>query len=112
MYYSRAMNAGGSSTTGSAPTMDHMVRGRVKELERKVQHLELVTQALWELVRDASRFTNEDIERKMNEIDSRDGVADGRVTTVPLRCPSCGRVSSSKHWKCLYCGLEFERDIL
>ena len=42
------------------------------------------------------------------EIDLRDGKADGKITAHPLRCPSCDRVSSSRHAKCLYCGQEFE----
>ena len=26
--------------------------------------------------------------------------------------PRCGRVSSSKHWKCLYCGQEFQKPVM
>ena len=31
--------------------------------------------------------------------------------TEVLRCPKCGRVSNSRHRRCLYCGLEFQGDI-
>jgi len=52
------------------------------------------------------------LERKIEEVDMRDGQADGRMKHHPLRCPTCQRVSNSKHWRCLYCGQEFERPVV
>ena len=63
---------------------------------------------LWELVRDGLKLTEKDLKARMREIDLRDGVEDGAITRVPLKCTQCSRISSSKHWKCLYCNLEFE----
>lgn len=93
------------------PTIDHALRSKVKQLEAEVERLVLSQNALWEIARDRLNITEDVLIAKMKEIDLRDGVADGKVTQVPLGCPSCGRVSSSRHWKCLYCGLEFERDV-
>ena len=95
-----------------SPRTDHVLQGKVSELMRKVYRLELLNQALWKLARDRLSLTEEELEAKTKEIDLRDGVADGRISEVPLKCPSCGRVSSSRFWKCLYCGLEFERNVL
>jgi ribosomal protein L37AE/L43A len=61
-----------------------------------------------ELVRDSLKLTDADLKLRMKEIDLRDGVEDGAITTVPLSCPQCNRVSSSQHWKCIYCGMDFE----
>lgn len=97
---------------GSSQQIDHQLRGRVKELERKILHLELVGNALWEFLRQGMKLTEADLKAKLREIDLRDGVEDGRITEIPLKCPTCGRVSSPKHWKCLYCGLEFERSVI
>ena len=94
------------------PRSDIVLRGKVTELTRKVYRLELLNQALWELARDRLSLTEEELEAKTKEIDLRDGISDGRISEVPLKCPSCGRVSSSRFWKCLYCGLEFERNVL
>ena len=96
----------------STPRVDHALRAKVKEVERKIQRVELINQALWELAKGALGLTQEQFDAKLKEIDLRDGVEDGLITVVPLRCPSCGRVSSSKYWKCLYCGMEFERQTL
>lgn len=93
----------------SGEKTDPGLRTKVRELERKVDRLELVSRMLWEFVRDGAKLTEDQMEAKVRAIDKRDGVEDGRVTTVPLRCPTCKRVASSKHWKCLYCGQEFEK---
>ena len=94
---------------GSTPQMDHVLRGKMKELEAKFSRLQLSFNALWELIREQTRLTDADLEARMNEIDMRDGRADGAITETPLRCPACQRVSSSRHWKCLCCGQELER---
>lgn len=93
----------------SPKNIDYSSRGRTLEMERKVQRLELITQAMWEFAREQFQLTDQQLEDRIKEIDLRDGQEDESITAIPLKCPTCGRVSSSKHWKCLYCGLEFER---
>lgn len=100
-------HSSGPSTLGK--NIDHALRTKVKELERKVQRLELEHRAMWEILRDAAKLTEADLEKRVKAIDLRDGVEDDRITAVPLRCPACKRVASSKHWRCLYCGQEFEK---
>jgi len=85
---------------------------KLRELEHDIQRLQLLNQALWELIRERTNLTDADFEQKAHEIDMRDGVADGRMTETALTCPSCGRVSSSKHWKCLYCGQEYQKPVM
>ncbi len=84
----------------------------LKELRHEIARLQLMNQALWELLRGRLQLTEADLESKATEIDLRDGVKDDAITITPLKCPTCGRVSSSRHWKCLYCGLEFEKPAL
>lgn len=88
------------------------LEARVRELEHHIERLSLLNQALWELLRDRARLTDAQLEQKAHEIDLRDGVEDGRMTKTGLQCPTCGRISNSKHWKCLYCGLEFEKPVM
>lgn len=110
MGYIGGLSAGGFRESGSSgPSMDHALRTEVKELERRMNRLELANRAMWEMIRDATKLTEADLEKRMKEIDLRDGVADDQISTVPLRCPSCKRVASSKHWRCLYCGQEFQK---
>jgi DNA-directed RNA polymerase subunit RPC12/RpoP len=85
------------------------VRNELTDLRERVARLALMNQALWELLRDRFHVTDDDLAAVAQEIDLRDGVADGRMTETAVRCPQCGRVSNSRHGKCLYCGLEFEK---
>lgn len=89
----------------------NMLRTDVICLRDEVERLALLNQALWELVQTRLKLTDADLEKKAQEVDLRDGMPDGKMSKHPLRCPKCGRVSNSKHKKCLYCGLEFQGDI-
>jgi hypothetical protein len=84
----------------------------LRELRHDVGRLSLLNQALWELIRGRLNLTDADLERMVHEVDLRDGVEDGAMTHGPLQCPTCGRISNSKHWKCLYCGQEFEKPLM
>ncbi len=75
----------------------------VQRLESKINTLSLVSQALWELVRDSSELTEQDIESKINEIDLRDGKKDGKITGKPIDCPNCKRPTHTKLKMCMYC---------
>ncbi len=86
-------------------------RTELRDLRDQVERLAMLNQALWELLSERFHLTEEDLERKAQEVDLRDGKADGKMTAHPLRCPQCGRVSNSRHKKCLYCGMLFEGSV-
>lgn len=93
-----------------APAKDFSLE--IRELRGEIQRLMLLNQAMWELVRSRLQLTDKDLDTKAHEVDMRDGVEDGSITHTALKCPTCGRVSSSKHWRCLYCGQEFEKPVM
>lgn len=73
-------------------------------VQRQVDRLSLACQALWEILRERTDITEEDLESKMLEIDGRDGSLDGKVAPQVLDCPSCGRKTSSRRNTCVMCG--------
>lgn len=75
-----------------------------QKLENRVETLSLTCQALWELLRESNHFTEEQVMQKMQEIDLRDGVVDGKIGQQVVVCPKCKRNSNSKRKVCLYCG--------
>ena len=80
---------------------------RVRFLEERVDRVVLLDMALWSLLRERARLSDQDLMARMEQIDLQDGVADGKVTrTGPTTCPQCRRNFSPRHRRCLYCGHE------
>ncbi len=75
-------------------------------LRRSVERLALANMAMWELVCQRLGLTDEQLMRKMEEIDLRDGVRDGRITegATVRPCLNCGRKQSARQERCMYCG--------
>ncbi len=76
----------------------------ISRIEQRLDRLSLACQAMWELLRDSTNFEEQDIFTKMEEVDLRDGVADGKMSDPIIHCPNCGRKGSSRRRLCLYCG--------
>ena len=78
----------------------------IQQLESRVDKLLLVCRSMWELVRDNTSLTEDDLMDKVLELDLRDGVADGKMQQGVQQCAHCGRAMSPRHARCLYCGRE------
>jgi len=89
-----------------APVGDRQIEAQIKELSAAIDKLILITRAMWEITAKDKGLTDEDLINKVNEIDLRDGRADGKMQTAIRQCPSCGRNLFVGHRKCLYCGAE------
>ena len=76
----------------------------------RIDSLALICQAMWELIREKTSLTDLEIERKIEEIDLRDGKADGKMSKHARKCVQCGRLNARRHTRCLYCGVEFEKE--
>ena len=100
---------GARQDASSAKNKADRMEFELSALSRKVERLSLASQALWELLRDHTDFQEEHILAKMQEIDLRDGKADGRIGQTAVVCPQCGRQGSSVRTGCLYCGTEIPR---
>ena len=91
-------------TAYSAKETANRSRSDIDDLKRKADALTLACQALWEIVRAQTGSSDDAILEKMQEIDLRDGAADGRISHRVLTCPSCHRTSKASRKICLYCG--------
>lgn len=74
------------------------------DLARQVRKMALVNQALYELLKERTGISDEDLRRKISEIDLRDGAADGKLDASPLRCPKCQSAVTVGALSCQTCG--------
>ena len=107
--YQQTNIAAAERTAESADAKAERCARTIGDLQRHVDRLSLACQALWELLRSCSDLTEDDLEKKVLEIDGRDGCVDGKIGMQPLDCPSCGRKTSSKRNTCVMCGAPIKR---
>lgn len=81
-------------------------RTDIAEIRHNLESLSLTCQAMWELLREREGFTDETLMQKMQEIDLRDGQADGKMTRTVVNCPACSRINHCRHETCMYCGVD------
>jgi len=77
-----------------------------RHLGENVDKLALICRAMWELIRERTNLTEEDLLKKVREIDLLDGALDGKVKNPPKKCSKCNRTMSKRHTRCMYCGTE------
>jgi hypothetical protein len=78
------------------------------DLDEKVNRLALICRAMFELLQQSTGLSEEQLTKKILEIDLRDGQADGRMTPKGKVCPKCGATMSPKFGRCLFCGYKDE----
>jgi hypothetical protein len=77
-----------------------------RSVNERVEHLALIAEAMWELLKDTSGFDDEVLLAKISEVDLRDGRADGRRQAKAIQCQSCSRMVHPRHSECLYCNAD------
>jgi hypothetical protein len=59
---------------------------------------------MFELLQASSGLTDDQLNKKILEIDARDGQADGRSASRAKKCEKCGVMTSPRFGRCLFCG--------
>jgi hypothetical protein len=93
-------------TAAAKKSMD--ARSEVQVLRTAIDRLILVDRALWEIIAESQGLTEEYLLNKVNEIDLRDGVLDGKMREPLRKCSSCGKMLQQGYVKCIYCGTKNE----
>jgi len=70
----------------------------VEILNEKVEHLELINRAIWELLKECTALTEEDLMQRVRQFDLE------AEANLPKMCQACSRPNSVKRRNCLYCG--------
>jgi hypothetical protein len=75
------------------------------ELDARVDRLLMVIEAMWSMLKEDGH-TDEELAARIAEIDSSDGVADGRKILPAVTCRSCGSKVMVGIPRCQTCGTE------
>jgi hypothetical protein len=75
------------------------------ELDARVDRLLLVIEAMWSMLKEQG-LTDEQLATRIHEIDSSDGVVDGRRVIPTVTCRSCGSQVMGGLPRCQICGTE------
>lgn len=103
----RAQNEA-AAARNKADNLEH----RLASVERRLDRMALASQALWELLKERTDLTIEQVFAKMEEIDLRDGHKDGKIGGRVLQCTACGRKVNALNRTCVYCGQTIPTDLL
>lgn len=78
---------------------------KAEQVQFDVERLLMITEALWMILKEQHGYDDAELQRRVAEIDMRDGKLDGKVArTAPVKCPKCSKPLSKKRPRCIYCG--------
>ena len=107
MFYKpyESMDTGARVDAMQAKSASRRAALKVDLLRDDVERLLMIVEALWSIVREQHDCTDDELLRRVTQIDMQDGRLDGRVApTEAPACPSCGRTMAKNRPRCLYCG--------
>jgi hypothetical protein len=79
------------------------------KLQRQVAHLTLMCQSMWEVLREQTGLTDDQLRVKVADVDTRDGRADGKIRGQVFPCPACGANCNSSRQNCTMCGEDLKK---
>ena len=83
-------------------------RNMQRQLQKATDRLDalmIACQAMWEILRDSNGISEENLMKKIKDVDLRSGALDGKMPKQATKsCPSCDRINNPRHNLCLYCG--------
>ncbi len=111
--YARNYDPSAHLSAGAAESTARSAMTEVQELRSDVERLLMITEALWTILKEKFDLPDEELIKRVVQIDLRDGKLDGRVspTEGPPKCPHCGRVMGKKRPTCMYCGKPVKPDL-
>lgn len=92
------------SETSKVKTVESNINLRFRNMEDTIACLSLKCQAMWELLKEHSKLSDQQLIEMIGQVDLRDGVQDSKITRKSQICSECGRTVGARHRQCIYCG--------
>ena len=104
-YTNPGHGAGARMAANNASRVARNAQSEIYSLSDEVERLMMISEALWEMLKEKNGYTDDDLMRRVAAIDMKDGKLDGKVAkSTPAECPKCKRVLNRRHTACIYCG--------
>ena len=103
-YQQSSAAASAAQDAASAKGQTRALKTQIRILEANLAKTMMICETLWEFLRDKTSLTEQDLHKKLYEIDMRDGILDGKNQRKAIECPECGHMVSPRHPACIYCG--------
>lgn len=76
-------------------------------LKQKVEKLMLITEAMWLILKETTKCTDEELKEKMRQLDLKDD----KLEVKASKCPKCGKILQKNMPSCIYCGTQNEQEV-
>ncbi len=106
-----AGNIHASKTAERAQSKTSVLQGRINVFEANLAKALLISETLWEFIKEEHGLTDEQLHEKVYEVDMRDGTLDGKHQRKAVECPNCRHMVSPRHPACLYCSQIIDESI-
>lgn len=94
-----------SQSARNASSEARRASSKAEQVQFDVERLLMITEALWMILKEQHGYDDAELQRRVAQIDMRDGKLDGRVArTAAVKCPKCGKSLMKKRPRCIYCG--------
>lgn len=89
------------------------VQIKLRQVEKEHERLKLMVIAMWELLKERTSLSDDELTRFIEKIDMKDGKRDGRVGTRLAfhSCGDCSHKIPDSALTCPYCGSEQPRSV-
>ena len=99
-----AETPGAAGASARAESKAARLQRQNRVLDANLAKTLLICETLWEFIKEHHNLTDEELRKKIYEVDMRDGVIDGKNQRKAVKCHDCGHTVSARHPACLYCG--------
>jgi hypothetical protein len=100
-----SFDSGGASSQRPAAREPINRERDTDQLKADNERLLLITEALWDIIREKLDLPEDELARAIHRLDLQDGFLDFRKRPSPPRnCPKCSRVLTKKKATCTFCG--------
>ena len=96
----RTVKAVGMTAASSSASLEAWA-----DIDARVDRMMLVIEAMWSILKDEG-YTDDQLAARIEELDSSDGVVDGRRVPPAVTCRTCGSKVMIGIPRCQTCGTE------